>query len=287
METLVFIGLVVVGIYLYRRASGDGVNSSPSFARDRNDAHDNDDQQQYEQKDGGIKVEVFYGDGPIEEQVVEIVTDDGLPAFKFRYHADLVFTTPSESLRKHRAEEFIPRPNGNRDSIEEGGGRWLPVSRFDRPGWGYAAEDERFKYIGGVKVYIDLLLAVRAVYENKGIPPSVKRTEIKRICEHNHLVYTVQHVYQPPWEALIVPVLSLADGFGPHRVGILEAAGIRSIHDVDSRSDEDLLAIKGIGKAAVAGLRNLASHWLYDRHTDCIERDEKYRSALVLAERKD
>lgn len=286
MEALVLFGLVAAVIYFFRQAggaSGPGVTSNP-----RRDARRAERKQAaHEADDINIKVEVFDGHGPLEEQVVEIVTDDGVPAFKFRYHADLTFTTPSESLRKHRAEAFIPRPNGNRDSIEEDGGRWWPVSRFESPGWGYEAESERFKYIGGSKVYIDLLLAIRAVYEDKSKPPSVKRDQIKRICEDNHLVYTVQHVYQPPWEGLIVPVLSQAEGFGPHRVGLLEEAGIRSIHDVDSRTDDDLLAIKGIGKAAVAGLRNLASRWPYDRHTDCIERDEKYRSALVLAERKD
>lgn len=215
--------------------------------------------------------------GELEEQIIEIVDDHGQPAFKFRFRADLSFTTPTESLQKHQAEAFITRPNGNRDIIEEDGGWWQPVSRWERPEWRNDAEDERFKYIGGTQVYIDFLLSIRAVYEDRTRSPNSKRNEIERICGNNHHVYTVRHVYRPPWETLIVPVFSLAEGFGQHRISLLYAAGIKSIHDVEIRSDQELLGIKGIGKAAVSSLRSLASHWPYDKFTDCIENDERYR----------
>ncbi len=211
------------------------------------------------------------------KQVVEIVTGAGVPAFKYRFQANLEFSTSSAVLKKHDLEDFIERRNGNHDVIQEEGGWWAPVSEWERPGIDDEYENKRFKYIGGVDVYIQFLLSLRAVYEDKSKTPESKRDALKKICESNHDVYTVRYVYIPPWELLIVPVLSLAEGFGPHRVGLLEAAGIRSISDVESRSDRELLEIKGIGKAAVAGLRNLAASWRYDKFTTCIERDEQYR----------
>lgn len=213
----------------------------------------------------------------LDRQVVEIIGDDGVPAFKYRFSANLDFDSPSSALQKNSAEAFIPRPNGNRDPIVEPGGVWLRVSEWEGESWALRREDERFKYIGGQSVYIDFLLQVRAVYEDRGRKPGSKRNEIQRICGQNHNVYTVRHVYRPPWDSLIVPVLSQAEGFGEHRVSLLHAAGVRSINDVESRSDKDLLAIKGIGKAAVSGLRSLVASWPYDKYTDCIERDEQYR----------
>lgn len=212
--------------------------------------------------------------------VVEIVNDDGVPEFKYRFRSNLSFDTPSEALRRHWQEVFIPRPNGNRDTIVEPGGCWNAVHEWDDPEISLRYEEEQFKYIGGVQVYIDLLLRVRAVYEDRSRSPAEKKVEIERICKDNYNVYTVRHVFAPPWESLLVPVLSLGEGIGPHRIGILETAGIKSIADIRARSDEQLLEIKGIGKGAVTALRNLAAQWVYDPDTEIIEKDSEYRRAV-------
>src|SRR5690606_20281868 len=133
--------------------------------------------------------------------VVEILNDDGVPEFKYRFRAHLSFDTPAEALRKHWQEAFIPRPNGNRDSISEPGGYWHPVSEWEDPEIALGYEEDQFKYIGGVQVYIDLLLNVRAIYEGTGRSPAEKRTAIERICQEDYSVYTVRHVFAPPWES--------------------------------------------------------------------------------------
>ena len=217
-----------------------------------------------------------------EEQIIEIITSNGEPAFKYRFHATLDFNTPSDVLRKHRKEEFIERPGGNRDPIQEEYGWWAPASKWERPEWIYGAEEERFKYVGGPLAYIEFLLIVRSVYEDANRTPQAKRDGIRKVCEDNKRAYAVQHFYQPPWETLIIPVLSLAEGFGPHKVGLMVDAGIRTVYDIESRSDKELAAVKGIGKASVAALRHLAGNWPYDKFTDCIEKDEQYRTPTKL-----
>lgn len=214
-------------------------------------------------------------------RVVEVLNDDNIPEFKYRFRANLSFDTPSDALRRHWQEVFIARPNGNRDVIMEPGGHWTPVFEWDTPEIAKRFEEEQFKYIGGASVYIDLLLAVRSVYESKRHPPAEKKAEIERICQENHNVYTVRHVFSPPWESLLVPVLSTGVGLGPHRVNLLESAGIKTISDIRSRSDEELLEIKGIGRAAVTALRNLEAQWVYAVDTEVIERDEEYRRAVA------
>lgn len=224
----------------------------------------------------GVKV---YGTvtGLPQRQVVERLNDDGVPEFKYRYHPNLAFETPSEFLRLHRVERFIPRPNGSRELIEDAGGRWFAVSEWDDPERARKYEEEQFRYIGGSQVYIDLLLAVRAVYESSTNTPIEKKLEIERICMKDQSVYTIRHVFTPPWESLLVASLSIGKGMGPHRVGLIQAAGIKTISDVRSRTDKDLLGIDGIGKAAVSALRSLAAQWVYDPDTEVIEKDEALR----------
>lgn len=273
MEVWVVIGLIVA-FYLYR-SSKNNKDAQAKHGRQRRSSSD---------QSGGapeIVVEVVTPRREVERQVVETLTETGVPAFKYRFRAHLEFNTPAQSLQNHRAVEFIERPNGNRDIIEADGGYWYPVSEWEQPDRAYRDEDERFKYIGGAQAYIDFLLSIRAIYEDISRSPQSKRDAIRKFCEDNHSVYTVRNVCRPPWESLIVPVLSLAEGFGPHRVGLMDGAGIRSIYDVESRSDKELLEIKGIGKAAVSALRNLVSHWPYDKFTDCIEADEAYRSKPI------
>lgn len=212
-----------------------------------------------------------------ERKVVEFINKDGVPEFKFRFNANLEFDTVSDVLRRHRAEIFFPRPNGYRGPIAEPGGIGRSISEWDDPERAWRYEDEQFKYIGGVKVYIALLLKVREIYEDATRTPKQKKEEIEKICLANNDVYTVRHIFSPPWEALLVPALSLGEGIGPHRVKILEKAGVKSIHHVRSRTDAELLDIKGIGKVAVAALRNLSSRWLWDEKTEVIEKDEEYR----------
>ncbi|WP_063693731.1 hypothetical protein [Alcaligenes faecalis] len=220
--------------------------------------------------------------GMPERKVVETINKDGIPEFKFRFHANLGFETAAEALRTHRTEKFIPRPNGNKEPIIDPGGIWLAVSEWDDPDRAWSHEDEQFKYIGGVQVYIGLLLKARGIYEDSNLPPSQKKIGIEKVCLENNDVYTVKHVFAPPWESLLVPVLSTGDGIGPHRVGILEAAGIKTIDDIRSRTDGQLLEIKGIGKAAVSALRNLAAQWTYDTSTEVIEKDAEYRQVLSI-----
>ncbi|QFY77823.1 helix-hairpin-helix domain-containing protein [Alcaligenes faecalis] len=220
--------------------------------------------------------------GMPERKVVETINKDGIPEFKFRFHANLGFETAAEALCRHRTENFIPRPNGNKEPIIEPGGIWFAVSEWDDPDRTWNHENDQFKYIGGIQVYIGLLLKVRGIYEDATLTPAQKKIEIEKICLGNKDVYTVKHVFSPPWESLLVPVLSTGDGIGPHRVGILEAAGIKTIDDIRSRTDGQLLEIKGIGKAAVSALRNLAAQWTYDTSTEVIEKDSEYRQALSI-----
>lgn len=214
--------------------------------------------------------------------VVEIVNDDGVPEFKYRFRANLGFDSPAQALRQHGQEAFIPRPNGNRDAIAELGGYWLAMSEWEDAEMRERFEEEPFKYIGGSKVYIQFLLSVREIYENKSLSPIEKRNAIERLCQDNYSIYTVKHVFTPPWESLLISVLSLAEGFGPHRVSLIRAAGIRTIADIRDRTDEELLEIKGVGKAAVAAMRNLSSQWAYDVNTEIIEKDAEFRRAVSL-----
>lgn len=220
--------------------------------------------------------------GMPERKVVETINKDGIPEFKFRFHANLGFETAAEALRRHRTENFIPRSNGNKEPIIEPGGIWFAVSEWDDPDLTWSHENEQFKYIGGIQVYIGLLLKVRGIYEDVTLTPAQKKIEIEKVCLGNKDVYTVKHVFSPPWESLLVSVLSTGDGIGPHRVGILEAADIKTIDDVRSRTDDQLLEIKGIGKAAVSALRNLAAQWTYDASTEVIEKDAEYRQVLSI-----
>lgn len=219
----------------------------------------------------------------MRRKVVTKEDTNGTPSFKYRFQARLEFDTPSKALRQHRKEKFIKRPNGNRDHIEEPGGWWQPLSEYDSPEWTHHHEDERFKYIGGVQVYIDFLMSVRKVYESQEVPPAEKQREIERLCLEKHDVYTVRHQHSPPWVALLVPALSIGTGIGPSRAGILGAAGVKSIGDVRARSDKELLEIKGIGKAALAALRDLAAGWRYDVDTEVIERHPEYRKETLKA----
>lgn len=273
MEAWIIVGLVALFI-LFRigKTAGTRAERASEFRPSRNL-----EEQQADDDSIDVSFEITPPAREIERQIVEIVTSTGTPAFKYRFRANLDFSTPSDALRRHNTEDFIERPNGNRDIIEAEGGWWAPVSEWEHPEWVNRHEDERFKYIGGVQVYIEFLLSIRAVYEDLEVSPQSKRDKIRKMCEDNYNIYTVRHVFQPPWEMLIVPVLGLAEGLGPHRVGLLEGGAIRSIHDVESRSDKELLDIKGIGKAAVSALRNLAANWPYDKFTDYIERDEQYR----------
>lgn len=210
----------------------------------------------------------------------EIVNDDGIPEFKHRFSSDFNFFTPSSALLKHGVEEFIPRPGGDKSPISEIGGYWLVVSS-----WGSAEirrdiEEEPFKYIGGLEVYHSLLLAVRRVYEDSGASPREKREIIKVICEENKNAYMAKRVQVPPWESLLVPVFSLAEGLGPHRVSLLRVGNIRTIADACKRTDAEILAIKGIGRSALSAVRNLSSLWPYDKNTEIIEKDPEYRRVL-------
>lgn len=274
METWVIIGLIAL-VVIYRigkKGNKAAINAKGLHRADTSTAD------RAAEEAVAIEIEIVPPRRDVERQVVEIVTANGEPAFKYRFHATLDFNTPSDVLKRHRAEEFIERPGGNRGPIQEDYGWWSPISEFDRPEWAYGAEDDKFKYIGGYMPYIKFLLAVRSVYEARSRTPQSKRDGIRKVCDDSRREYALMNSYRPPWESLIVPVLSLADGFGPHRVGLLEDAGIRSIHDVESRSDKELLTVKGVGKAAVATLRVLCATWQYDKFTDCIERDEPYRA---------
>lgn len=211
---------------------------------------------------------------------VELVNDEGIPEFKYRFRANLSFDSPSSALLKHGKEEFIPRPNGNRDAIEEPGGYWMVVSPWDNAEIRERIEEELFKYVGGSAAYIALLVAVRKAYEDQSLSPREKKDVIKAICDENHNVYTVRHVHIPPWESLLVPVFSLAEGLGPHRVSLLYASNIRTIVAARGRTDAEILAIKGIGKAALSAVRNLSSLWPYDESTEVIERDAEYRRVI-------
>lgn len=120
-------------------------------------------------------------------------------------------------------------------------------------------------------------MKVREIYEDTTRTPNQKREEIENVCLANNDVYTVRYIFSPPWEVLLVPALSLGEGIGRHRAKILDGAGVKSIAHVRSRTDAELLEIKGIGKVAVAALRNLSSRWVWDEQTAVIEKDEEYR----------
>ena len=70
-------------------------------------------------------------------------------------------------------------------------------------------------------------------------------------------------------DADFIRYLKLADRIGPAIRSRLIAAGVTSLNALDSITDDDLLAIDGIGKGIVEKLRQFAE-W-------CHKREEQYQ----------
>lgn len=245
-----------------------------------------DENQSSEDEDSNDFNFTFLGSGPqkLASKKIEYTNKRGNPCFLYRFSAFTDYTTESRFLKLDGTEKYFERIGGNSEAImEPNNGYWVRVSEYD-----YELSDlselmstrDRYHYIGGRQVYIDFLLGIRAIYENTKLHAVEKQKLIKEYCNANQKAYLSDPGYRPPWEVLLVPTLTQAEGIGASKGNLLSDNGIRTIKDIDSATDEKLSSIKGVGKATIGTLRGLALGWEFDRETPVIERDTQYRKRV-------
>lgn len=245
-----------------------------------------DENQSSEDEDSNDFNFTFLGSGPQKSasKKIEYTNKRGNPCFLYRFSAFTDYTTESRFLKLDGTEKYFERIGGNSEAImEPNNGYWVRVSEYD-----YELSDlselmstrDRYHYIGGRQVYIDFLLGIRAIYENTKLHAVEKQKLIKEYCNANQKAYLSDPGYRPPWEVLLVPTLTQAENIGEHKCNLLFDNAIRTINDIDNATDAQLGSIKGIGKATIGALRELALGWGFDRETPVIERDFQYRKRM-------
>lgn len=178
------------------------------------------------------------------------------------FHANPYLWTPLRALRRH-GETYTGKPSGLPDIGPIRGGAWLPKTITMRE---LGVDIDEFQHdtacsnIGSIKVdeYIPFLISFREIVEgNASVPDKIKAIDglsLKNSVFAGFVARNKKFDADFPASFFYLP-LTEVDGIGKKTARALFDAGIHSLDDLNEADDMKILAVPGIGRAALGKIR--------------------------------